>query len=621
MSNTKPTSQTTSPSVPLRQMVDEQTTYGIISGIQADSLNEKMSLLLDCMRQLLNPPTIQINPLFGATSRPTNPLEPNLSATHMTRDPKDEVLVESWYASDDEEAQEAALEILRLQRNREGKKVVIEEPKKTESVVPGMHQGWSTDTKTKQALKTETSSPAGAHAASPLVVPTTSIQSASQCEQLAQLRASKIEMKAQIDALTKGKSTHGAKSWKYGLKAAKRVVVPHGLKLPHLTKYAGNKDPRAFMNMYLTNIFPLQLGEPTVLQLFPRYLVEVALEWYLRQNIAQHQTIEELAKVFICRLGMFLKVEKPERKLRSIKQSPGETFESYVDRWKVVASLIDGLSNEQTQVDMIYANMNVAYTKVMSVNKYAFVEDLIASGMGYDDALKKEAIEGRMSYQGNPHFNHKKAKSQVNHIANAWDMDTLDVMNVGQGHLQGSSASRQPSFPPTSKGNTSFIPKPPKKVDDLGMTLSEALQILKQKNLIQVQTPNPDKSISGRFLNEWCEYHQTKGHGTNYCLSLRGVIQKLIDDKIIPAPKAKSKPLPTHTVNLIEVCEDLIDESDSLGLIVEDEKLIVVTNIYGDDIEESSQVHTTNNQGLSYTSTKLEVRDIKPKEEDVSRQG
>lgn len=88
------------------------------------------------------------------------------------------------------------------------------------------------------------------------------------------------------------------------------------------------------------------------------------------------------------------------------------------------------------------------------------------------------------------------------------------------------------------------------------MPLSHALEQLKTSGLLVPLNPTPisiSKPLSHQFKkDEYCDFHQNKGHNTDQCFKLRHEIQDLIDQGVITFPKHTNypnvlKPLPIHT--------------------------------------------------------------------------
>ena len=60
---------------------------------------------------------------------------------------------------------------------------------------------------------------------------------------------------------------------------------------------------------------PLGLNDHTLLKLFPRYITDVALRWYIMNDIANVKTIKKLGDDFAERFAMNIKGDRPKKKL------------------------------------------------------------------------------------------------------------------------------------------------------------------------------------------------------------------------------------------------------------------------------------------------------------------
>lgn len=88
------------------------------------------------------------------------------------------------------------------------------------------------------------------------------------------------------------------------------------------------------------------------------------------------------------------------------------------------------------------------------------------------------------------------------------------------------------------------------------MPLGVVYKIASSKGLIK-PVPNSESKAIGTKLEEYCDFHQAKGHKTDVCRTLRRVVQDLIDNGSIIPPSPKSSvtanPLPKHeaTINYL----------------------------------------------------------------------
>ena len=87
------------------------------------------------------------------------------------------------------------------------------------------------------------------------------------------------------------------------------------------------------------------------------------------------------------------------------------------------------------------------------------------------------------------------------------------------------------------------------------------LKDLVNKGLIQPLPKREEDPTAERLAwykeDRYCEYHQTKGHATNGCGSLRNKIQRLIEDGFYTCPDRVEENEEEHDINVIsheEVC-------------------------------------------------------------------
>ena len=85
------------------------------------------------------------------------------------------------------------------------------------------------------------------------------------------------------------------------------------------------------------------------------------------------------------------------------------------------------------------------------------------------------------------------------------------------------------------------------KFTPLEMTLSKTLEALSTKGIMKpldLCRYIPNISSPTYFTNEYCEYHQSKGHNTNKCARLRHDFEDLIESKKITKPHIGKNSLP-----------------------------------------------------------------------------
>lgn len=92
---------------------------------------------------------------------------------------------------------------------------------------------------------------------------------------------------------------------------------------------------------------------------------------------------------------------------------------------------------------------------------------------------------------------------------------------------------------------------PPRQFTDLFMPLKKVLEKLISRDLLKPFDPRPPPNPLPKNYNEneYCKYHQSKGHATNCCICLRHQVQVLIDKQVISPPTRPNvtrNPLSSH---------------------------------------------------------------------------
>ena len=86
-----------------------------------------------------------------------------------------------------------------------------------------------------------------------------------------------------------------------------------------------------------------------------------------------------------------------------------------------------------------------------------------------------------------------------------------------------------------------------RRFSNLGRPLSKVLEKLTKQGLLKPLEPRPIPNPVPHYfdLNQYCSFHQQKGHDTDNCTRLRHEIQNLIDAHKIPNPE-KEQPNTYH---------------------------------------------------------------------------
>ncbi|KAK9991793.1 hypothetical protein SO802_026778 [Lithocarpus litseifolius] len=185
---------------------------------------------------------------------------------------------------------------------------------------------------------------------------------------------------------------------------------------------------------------------------------------------------------------------------------------------------------------MVVKNLLPIYHKHLFAQYFPNFKALIVAGIQVEDVVNNGILKNEESYSSN---------KDVTHTTN-WEV--VNVVNF--------------------QASSTVNPKPRRKFDELNMTLSEALEKLQAKGLLNCERPRqkfwgvPLKKE--RFLecflgnlsfrkpldpkgiphpmprsynpNTHCKYHQGVGNMTDKCFHLRHDIQDLIDRQVVIPP-------------------------------------------------------------------------------------
>ncbi|XP_047320340.1 uncharacterized protein LOC124924328 [Impatiens glandulifera] len=116
------------------------------------------------------------------------------------------------------------------------------------------------------------------------------------------------------------------------------------------------------------------------------------------------------------------------------------------------------------------------------------------------------------------------------------NINKINMINDGSSELSMESLWRV--FSGKTKSNVTLIlnqRKPKREFHRCSVSLDKVLDVLIKNNLVKIVEPRPEKLQSPKQLDQtkFCKYHQTFGHNTNVCFTLKSKIQDLIDEGVI----------------------------------------------------------------------------------------
>ncbi|XP_061351307.1 uncharacterized protein LOC133296362 [Gastrolobium bilobum] len=143
---------------------------------------------------------------------------------------------------------------------------------------------------------------------------------------------------------------------------------PKNLNLSEIPKYGGAQDPQVHLDAFDTAMYIKGIQEPLITRLFATTLKGVAKSWFSSLPAGSIRSFEELGGRFLLNFATSKKQPKSEFVLGKIKQQPGETLQKYLDRFKMAALQVPGLS-ENVHLHLVIAGLHGSFRLARSVYK------------------------------------------------------------------------------------------------------------------------------------------------------------------------------------------------------------------------------------------------------------
>ncbi|MBY3556051.1 hypothetical protein HGI15_22190, partial [Modestobacter lapidis] len=233
-------------------------------------------------------------------------------------------------------------------------------------------------------------------------------------------------------------------------------------------------------------------------QLFQESLTGSALRWFLSMDEAHVKTWEDVCNQFTDHYKYNNEVDVTRRDLETTKQGIHESFSSYITRWRQKASRMTTRPTEEEQIQMVVKNLLPAYHKHLFAHYFPSFKALIGAGTQVEDALYNGSLKTE-------EYNKNRRP-----VSTTYNKPTAEINNIPQ-----------PIHTFALKAD------PPRQFAELYMPPEKVFEKLKARNLITPLEPKPLPNPLPRGFNEneYCKYHQIKGHSTNRCIRLRHIIQ------------------------------------------------------------------------------------------------
>ena len=132
-----------------------------------------------------------------------------------------------------------------------------------------------------------------------------------------------------------------------------KARLPPKFFMPSMDKFDGTTCPKTHLKMYMGALNPHGFSNDLLAQLFQQSLTGAALKWFISLDLTNIGACEDICNEFNKQYRYNIKVDVTWRELETSKQRNGETFTSFLTRWREKSSQMINRPSEQKQVDII----------------------------------------------------------------------------------------------------------------------------------------------------------------------------------------------------------------------------------------------------------------------------
>jgi len=274
--------------------------------------------------------------------------------------------------------------------------------------------------------------------------------------------------------------------------------------------FKGSEDPlthiQAFEERMLINRAPPEQWPTT----FPHSLGPAPAAWFHSQTEGVDISWEEITTAFVAQYHT--KVHTSIRALGAVIQGEKESFTNFVVRGEALSAQLTSKPEEHEIVMKLIDNLRSPFYEKLRYANISTFNQLRQMGLKIENDIQYEDL-----INARPHKLLGSTSKVVSHTSSKANIDALKVPQV----------PKKPSrvFTPLDKSYTDIFNR------------FEALGFLSSIG------PTPDPQIKPYYWkeDEYCEYHDGRGHTTENCFRLRYKIQDLIDSGTIPLPTTSQK--------------------------------------------------------------------------------
>ncbi|GLJ20143.1 hypothetical protein SUGI_0365630 [Cryptomeria japonica] len=294
--------------------------------------------------------------------------------------------------------------------------------------------------------------------------------------------------------------------------------------MPKFDKYRGKGDPKAHIRQFFTACIEVAAEDTYLMRLFPQSLGDQAMEWF-SQLPPGIKSWGDLAKAFIQHFFYNIETNISVTTLCNTKQKEGESFASFLQRCRNLASRCSCEIPQKQMVEMFTQNVNKDIGYDLRKACLSTFKDVIEKGLATERVLIEQGLikifkENKDDFKGKdkPRFWNKNKNTANDGVV---DANTVRLKVIFSGS---SSTNNQVNTQTTSRSRRKYTP--------LGEPLESVFKKLVANKVITIPDfPPYEPKVKPNWWNddEYCEFHKSKGHKIGNCHRLKNIIQDLID--------------------------------------------------------------------------------------------
>ncbi|XP_049393462.1 uncharacterized protein LOC125857851 [Solanum stenotomum] len=343
------------------------------------------------------------------------------------------------------------------------------------------------------------------------------------------------------------------------------VHLPIGFKTPKFDMYNGHGDPVAHLKRFCNQLRGAEGKEELLMAYFGESLTGVASKWFIDQDISRWHVWDDMAQDFIQQFQYNIDIIPDRNSLVNMKKKSSESFREYAIRWREQAVRVKPPMKDYELIDVFLQAQEPDYFHYL----------LAAMGKPFAEAIKiGEVVENGI--KSGKIVSQTAIRATTQAIQSGLVLNTQAYVRPPQ-RQQWRAPASQGSRPQQQNFQAPHNPRPrmdytreqgrKENFTPIGESYTSLLRKLVQLGFVEPVNPyfvNPN--ARGFDPTVICEYHaNTPGHSTENCWTLKRVIEKLIEDKVIEirneeAPNVTNNPLPAHNkehiMEMVDIYED-----------------------------------------------------------------